>query len=181
MLCLSDTKRFSHYWISGGFVTDPFLSDIHCSDTIFTHMPFPHLGSGFHFALCVKFPLFLFLWNKLLSWTSDFGSFARNNASLTSACCHCPPPSFMVLLGWHAMEMRFLTNKCWFPGRNILETLKPQCITVPGAGITILLAGCAHGRQARLLCCPYLVLTLCSLMNPDKTAPQFSQNLTCEV
>lgn len=146
MLCLSDTKRFSHYWISGGFVTDPFLSDIHCSDTIFTHMPFPHLGSGFHFALCVKFPLFLFLWNKLLSWTSDFGSFARNNASLTSACCHCPPPSFMVLLGWHAMEMRFLTNKCWFPGRNILETLKPQCITVPGAGITILLAVLMAGR-----------------------------------
>lgn len=45
-------------------MTDPFLSDIHCSDMIFTHMPFPHLGSGFHFVLCVKFPLFLFLWKK---------------------------------------------------------------------------------------------------------------------
>lgn len=113
MLCLSGNKRFSHYWISGGFVTDPFLSDIHCGDTIFTHMPFPHLGSGFHFVLCVKFPLFLFLWNKLLSWTSDFGnSFALNNASLTSACCHSPPPSVVVLLGRPAMQMRVLTNKC---------------------------------------------------------------------
>lgn len=45
-------------------MTDPFLSDIHCGDTIFTHTPFPHLGSGFHFVLCVKFPLFLFLWKK---------------------------------------------------------------------------------------------------------------------
>lgn len=73
-------------------MTDPFLSDIHCSDTIFTHMPFPHLGSGFHFVLCVKFPLFLFLWKKLISWTTDFGrSFALNNASLTSAVIVLPP------------------------------------------------------------------------------------------
>lgn len=63
MLCLSDTKRFSRYWISGGFVTEPFLSDIHCSDTIFTHALPP---SRFWFSLCVmcQIPFISFLVEK---------------------------------------------------------------------------------------------------------------------
>lgn len=63
VLCLSDTKRFSHYWISGGFVTDPFLSDIHCGDMIFTHVPLPHIGSGFSLCIMCQIP-FIFMWKK---------------------------------------------------------------------------------------------------------------------
>lgn len=64
------------------------------------------------------------------------------------------------------------------------RNFKTQAHRALGAGTAIVLDGCVYGRQAKLLCClffPCLVLTLCSLMNPDETAPQFSQNLSCEV